>query len=272
MDRIVSLQLFVIGLLLLSGCNAFTGMTADPAETPMVTPASVPTQPSTPAGSSLAPGLTTDGLTNATTLLAAHTAVLTNTSFTIRRTVLFKYPNGTVAVRQISTTRIEGNTSYIVSVRKHSGSSETTQTETWYGPNRSITKTITNDSVSYSPPSRSGRVNQMWYPPVQQISRMFDPQQDPLVERVRRNGTTLYHLEKEYQYSNIIASMYISPRGVIRRYSVQNQFSDISIPGITRKTLSIRITNIGTTTVDRPAWYAEAINKTTPVTNGSTHT
>jgi hypothetical protein len=272
MEWIALRQLFVVVLLLLSGCNAFTEMTAGPAETPMVTPAPVPSQTSTPTESSLAPGLTKYGLTNASVLLSAHAAVLRNTSFTVRKTVLLKYPNGTVAEQWVETIRVDGNTSYVVSVRTYSGSRETKRIETWHGPNRSIRKTVTNDSVSYSPSSHSGRVHQLWHPPDQRLSGAFDPQHDPLVERVHRNGTTLYHLENEYQYSNITISMYIEPHGVIRRYSVQKQPSDPSIPGVTLITGSIRTTNIGTTTVDRPAWYAEAINKTTPVTNDKTHT
>lgn len=268
MHRTASVGLLVAILVVTSGCSALFGSNGA-TPTPQFTPAPVPTEEPTPTPVPLlAPGLTNHGLTNASALRESHTKFLANTSFTVREVWLLKLPNGSVAARRVVTTRVEGTSVYIVA--NYTGFPHPiSERETWYGENRSFTRTVYNNSISYSRLSREGPSHIEPIPqPGAYFNHVFEPWMNPVVERRSRNGTTFYYLEKSIRDSgsNITISARIDPRGFIRSYTVREPISSpYPVPNASRSVRTIQIIDIGTTTVEQPAWYDEAVNKTTSV-------
>lgn len=250
-------------LILLAGCN-FLG--SDPSmKTPRVTPADVPTDSTVTPREQIAPGLTKYGLTNASALIEAHTDFLTNTSFTVREVWILESPNGTVAARRVITTRVEDDRIY--SKYNSTGLRGPVYQELWSGRNRCLKRIVYNDSSTYHriSCSESSHVEEIPEPSVE-FYRSFESWNDPRIERVSVNGTLLYRLETTYQNrpSNITITALVDSRGVIHSFTIREPITYPPVPDATRSIRSIQITDIGTTTVERPAWYAEAINKTTP--------
>ena len=99
------LSLLLVVCVVLAGCNGVFG--GDTQETSTLTPAAVPTdEPTRTPLPQLAPGLTGEGVVNASALAAAHDATLEDTSYTARRTVTYRTPNGTPVRRIESVTRV----------------------------------------------------------------------------------------------------------------------------------------------------------------------
>jgi hypothetical protein len=264
MLRVISVGLLVAVLVVMAGCGALLG---DNEPASQVTPAPVPTDPSTtPSVSYLAPGLTKYGLINASALRETHTKHLENTSFTVREMWILKFPNGTVAARRMVTTYVEGTRIYRVTTI-NGFPRQVSEVETWYGETRSFGREVSNNSISYSQPSRDRPSHVEAIPkPGTHFNNVFEPWMNPDIDRVSRNGTTLYHLENilPSNPSNITVSARIDSRGFIRSYTVSEPITYPPVPNASRSIRSIQFTNIGTTTVERPAWYTEAVNRTTP--------
>jgi hypothetical protein len=255
------LSVFVAVLLVLSGCSTFIDG-GDSTPTVQVTPAPVPTDKPTPTPiPRIAPGVTTHGLINASALIDAHTAFLANTSYTVHSRRILKYPNGTVAARSVGTMRVEGNAIYSTGLStRFSGERHT---ETWYSDGQILMKVTTNNSTSYNlitPPESFRRV----FLPVPKLIMRSELRETTITERTAQNGTTLYHLKITTQNGATIRAL-IGPRGLIHNYTVRKPISrSIStIPNATHSIKTVQLTNIGTTTVERPSWYSRAINKTT---------
>jgi hypothetical protein len=105
MHRATALRLFLVALLLLSGCNAFSG--GDNTTRQTVTPAAVPTNgPTQTPTTQLAPGLTQYGVVDPVALGAAHNAALSNTSYSYVKTVSETYANGTLRARRTIKARV----------------------------------------------------------------------------------------------------------------------------------------------------------------------
>jgi hypothetical protein len=277
MSRMALPCLLVAVLLVLSGCNAFTDRVTDPAETPTLTPASVPTDEltSTPVAQ-IAPGLTKYGLINGSTLVNAHTAFLRNTSYTVRKAWILKSPNGTVVARRVDITRVEGSRIYSTGESTGMpGQARHVTYETWYGEKRGFTRRTYNNSTSYTRIPHTGlSYNETIPVPGPSFYHAFESWRNPVIERLSRDGTTLYRLKETYRNdpANITIYARIDTRGVIHNYTVRKPISFPPVPDASLSIKSIQVTNISATTVERPAWYAEAINTTTPVNNTNTIT
>lgn len=262
--RTVSVVLLAAVLVATSGCNALTDgneLTPPSRVTPVAVPTDAPTP--TPVGH-LAPGLTRDGLTDPNELVDAHAAVLANTSFTLREEWTLESPNGTVLARRVRTVRVEGDESYTVLDR--TGALGPRHRETWSGTEGHVSRTSHDDATSYDrlPLSGSPHDEAVWEPGAL-FYRAFEPQWNPTVGRLDRNGTTLYHLDNIYPSgpSNNGITARIDPRGVVRNYSVYDPDPAVSrVPSATLSIRSVEITDIGTTTVERPAWYDRAMDRT----------
>lgn len=87
--------LTVIAVLLLAGCGGLV-------------PSTTPTQPVTPAPSppTHPPGVTADGVQNASALMSAHESILATNSYTMNKTVTRRYANGTLDWRYTASNRV----------------------------------------------------------------------------------------------------------------------------------------------------------------------
>lgn len=87
--------IFAAALLMLSGCSALVA----PAGTETPTPTSSPT----PGGKQVAPGVTTEGISDPFALVSAHEDVLAGQSFRVHQVTRQRYANGTLRTRMNET-------------------------------------------------------------------------------------------------------------------------------------------------------------------------
>lgn len=100
------LILTLTGVMILSGCGGFFGVSPSQTAHPTVTSAPVPTDmPESDHTASLVPGLSEDGISNAYELGRAHREVLSNRSYTERLNETTRYANGSLRFRSISVVR-----------------------------------------------------------------------------------------------------------------------------------------------------------------------
>lgn len=260
MQRATLLALGLVGLVAFAGCNVFNSGSNTPAVTPMDVPTADPTLTAVPQ---LAPGLTQYGLTNASALIDAHTAILANTSFTVREVWLLKYPNGTVAARRVSTKRVEDDRVY--RTYESTGLLEPAQQEVWIGTKRSFGRITQNNSTSYYRISRARLSHNELIPqPPPAFLDAIASQSNSISKNVTRNGTTVYRLTamSKNSSSQYAGSILVTASGLIQQFTVRIPISFEPIPNASLSVRSVRITNIGTTTVERPSWYTEAVNAT----------
>ncbi len=276
MRRSILLVLLVLSLVF-AGCN---GIMLGGDETPerMFTPAAVPTDEPTPTPvPQLAPGLMGTGVTNPFALAEAHSSVLSNTSYTFYSNSTVRYVNGTVFNQFITRVRYGTNDSrfYIVQngfgvpVRGSSGQS------IWSDGERVLRAQTRNNSTSYDIPTAA-----MGEPiPPQEfsfltsnderIAALFSSVETRVTDREQRNGTTVYRIVATnvtnrgafefvwHNPRNVSLRALISSQGLVREYRLHYTATlDNSTVRISRQ---VRYTNIGTTTVERPPWYKQAI-------------
>lgn len=265
MQRAAFCVIVLVGLVAVAGCNAFSG--SDPA-TPPVTPAPVPTDdPTSSPVPRLAPGVTKYGLVNASALRHAHKERLENTSFTVHSAWILRYPNGTVAARSVETTRVGDNGNRTYSTWTVTGFPRPLKHgEAWHNAEWGIVKAVSkNNSTNYyryqirpqSDPARTSGI--IW-----DFADLFDPQ-ETTVTTLTQNGTTLYRLNGTSRQPNVTIHILVDSHGLIHSYTMRTPSYDTRFSNATWSIRTTQFTTIGTTTVERPSWYAEAINNTTPL-------
>ena len=288
MSQRISLCLCLVVLLCLPGCNALSG--GETSETPMVTPASVPTnEPMSAHG--LPPGVTEQGVVDPIALGRAHEAVLNETSYTVIEKFTVKYTNGTLLSRTTETRQVVAPTErYYVTIR-------------WYRPNTDIASyTVKNKSI-WSDGERvlvaisDSQTNETTYqyyqsldmhesslrgfPRGEQLYNLFYAIDTEIDNYTTHNGTTLYRITATEikgpdtllgfgnvtkNPRNITFHAVIDSRGLVHKYKLSyiTTFTTKNYSTPIRIVRTARYTKIGNTTVERPPWYSKA-NRTTPV-------
>jgi hypothetical protein len=138
-------------LCVLAGCNAIApggtdGDGAD-ADAPTVTPADVPRDM---AGGTLAPGLTSDGVTDPGALVAAHRRALANESVTVELDIL-RRSNGTVVENSSGTYRFSADRER-VALDAHIGASTVSpydRVSRWSNGSVSYERIVVDDTTRY---------------------------------------------------------------------------------------------------------------------------
>lgn len=256
----------------LAGCNALLGAgggsAPEAAPKPTVTPVPVPSDTPTPTpGPEQVPGLSAAGVENISALFAAHRDSLRNWSFTVRINSTAVFENGTVADVGNTTGRV-GRSRSQVFIRSERGEINRRGTrnrtivasERWYGNNQSFYAVLFADTPAvYAPLSQENapRLNLTRLPP--SLPRPT-AENSRMVGRIERPNTTLYRIEARLPSvrggSNITISALVDLQGRIHVYRARGIESG-SINHSQRMT--IRYTDIGSTTVERPPWYEDAI-------------
>lgn len=269
-------------LLAVAGCS---GLVATP--TPTTTPAPVPTPPPTPTSQpELAPGLTGQGVVAPGRLATAHLDALGKNatgspSYALRSTYVERYRNGTVrarvdtrhagaATRSYHRVRWTGHAKRIYGLESPAPSRG--QAETFCTDGRCLLAVTTPDATTY----REGGVVGPVFPTVtdrQQVSGLLGTLETAVTGEVVRNGTTYYRLEatgvanpavldfpQEGGVRNVSFVALVSPSGLIRDYrlSYVDERGQVTV----RVVRTARFAALGTTSVERPAWYGEASNAT----------
>jgi hypothetical protein len=253
----------------------------------MVTPADVPTDaPTSTYG--LAPGLTRQGVVEPVTLGRAHEAVLEETSYTALSKKTVRYTNGTVIIRETSTSHVVAPTErYYVRFKGRGPESYKFNAtfwswEFWSDGERTLIARSQGNNTTYrhyesaNPPAYTPDPLQG-----EQFYDLFYAINTNVVNQTMRNGTTLYRLTAteitdtdalfriNNRYKNprdLSFYAVIDSRGLVHRYLIAYTatLTTTSRPTPVRIVETSRYTEIGNTTVERPPWYSKA-NQTTPI-------
>lgn len=282
--------------LLLAGCSGFSGggseagigadgVGAEGKESDGgvadVTPAPVP--PVETEGQ-LAPGLTEAGVESPSALAVAHNTVLRNRSFTMRTNRTTTYANGsfrgrTIELAQVApdeaafgaTYRVEG-----VPVTSRTDEFPVVRSERWFDGRRAlIASTYTNSTTRYYRQSADAGslALRSLVDDGGRYARLLDGAETRVVGRIERDGETVYRLAAT-DLSAVLAQVpwvesvrdtsfdaLVSSRGFVRAYRL-SYTATIEHGSTLRVTESTRYTALGETTVSRPSWYDEALNRT----------
>lgn len=286
--------MFLVGAAVLSGCSALDGESSP--ETRTVTPAPVPTTEPTPTPAPrLAPGLTAEGITNASALAAAHDAVLRDASYTRRSNLTITYRNGTIHERHRAVTRlgtgherlfrVASGTSVFAFVAGDSSPSLTRamRNEVYSNGTLAVSAvTYTNETTAYyeiatEPVEESVAGTDRTY-----LARALGRTETRITGRRSRTDATLYRVVATEAALSAVRPLptygsirkvrfraLVDSRGLVRERRVT--YTATTDGGTTVSVArSVEYRQIGSTTVSRPSWYEAAIENATTATNTTT--
>ncbi|UPV75464.1 hypothetical protein M0R89_05195 [Halorussus limi] len=297
-----SLALAVGLLLVLAGCNAFPGGETDTtsevttrADGTTVSEATTGEPTETAGGSALPPGLSANSVTDAAALAAAHEQVLANQTYTYDRKVRVVADNGSELGRwgqhtQVGAERLRFNhtqTGTGVSVagitiedsRVYTNGSVTFWNasayrdgyrrvagrgfaETTFSSEQLLADVLNGSATSVTsvaPPEETGGVESdggQWY-------RVRAEGENRTFTYRPRNGSV------EVNATNVTATALVAPSGFVRNVTYEYDFERGSVSG--HRTMTVRYSAVGETTVEVPAWVdeAEAVHANRTQENGT---
>ena len=280
----------VATLVVIAGCSAvFSDSGGGGESTPTVTPMAVPTDEPTPEptlgpNTTLAPGLTGQGIENASALVAAHTARLRNTSFVTRTNTTGLATNGSVVLRRTDTLRAGPPGSGVYSVTELNGSPPSSSVATpvrtviWSNDGRLLVNgTYANGTTEYDRVNSTGLRYGASGAALRYILEPLGTANTSVTE-LERNGTTLYRVRgrvRDAERGNVSVRLIVDAGGLIHKYrtSQRTTFDE----NVSRIVSERRFSRIGTADApERPSWVDEALNRTTstsdrtPVTPNAT--
>lgn len=264
----------VAGLVLslaLAGCTGLGG-----SDTPTITPAPLP-EPArgTTVAPTLAPGLTADGIENASRLTRAHFGHLQNTAYTAESRKTVRGPDGDVRRRRTEVFRIAGNgtTSQVVSIDRPDPESNGSLVESWRNRTR-VMFAITSDGETDYIVRSGGAYGRRLYgiqstvPESQQLFFLLRSVETRSAERtgngtIRVTGQGLVRPKlfagtvRGTDIGNLSLTMTVTPDGLVLSYDLRYEAEQAGTR--VRVHRQLRNRNIGSTTVPPPAWYDAAI-------------
>ncbi len=268
----------------LAGCNGVFGSDAGTPERTL-TPAAVPTDEPTPTPvPQLAPGLTGEGVVNASALAAAHDATLDDTSFTVRRTVTYRTRNGTSIRRIESVTRVADDGRFRIT-KRWNGSTPLRRVAYYDDGERLLVATTgTDDATTYrqaSPGTVVAQRSSVAAAGSRRIETMFVAGETVVAGRTERNGTTVYRLVPAETLRRspetttglgraVSVEARVTDRGRVRSYTLVQRLSGEGSDGAASIVVSTRYSRVGSTDVERPAWYGTALAATDVTTANRT--
>ena len=281
----------LVCVLLLAGCSGFAdggsqseaGVDGNEGATGVssanVTPAPVPTiEPTPDPPTEVAPGITEAGVRNASALARAHDAILEDTNYTVIRNVTYRAANGTVLTHRRSVSRVgtDGRRCVGRTWREATG---LRREAVWSSGERLLrARTYANGTRTYRrtefETADRGRAIGAGTGSGQ-IDRVFTVAEVRVVDRYEHNGTVLYRLvsasaarsgtsatdRSDRDGRAVSAEALVTIQGLVRSYEFQQTLSD-DLDGTTRIVVSTRYVDVGTTTVERPPWYDDALRAT----------
>ena len=257
-----------------------------------VTPADVPTDEPTPTPvPQLAPGLTRGRVVDGFALVNAHGAALNNTSYTVRRNSTTMFRNGTLFDQSTTRTQLAANEGQFYQIENSSAipiRGLGTLSERIYSTGeRTLVARTENDSTSYAVPQSGGEPIPVQYAASgfsrDRIELLFNTVETRVTGRTASNGTTLYRVVGTNVTNpvafgsatlqnprNITFQAVVDSQGLIREYQVSYTATKNDSP--VRVDRGVRYTDVGNTTIERPAWYEEAIGNVSTATTSTAAT
>lgn len=256
-------------LLVLAGCNGVS-IGRDEPQRATVTPADIPEDDS----KMIAPGVNNETI-NSHALIDAHRVVVANKSVTVNRTVRSVAGNGSVLIQTNATSRYGANrtryvrSSNVTQANRERDASLPDRRGSW-----------SNGEVQYRMVQQNGTRTYNITEPFVQMQYQFEYIGDLLsetttvtVEKLSGDGKLRqYRVQSELRPTNAGSSIenrsvesgnlsiVIDERGFIHRYRVKSV--DQRSANTKRIIQTVRYQNLTTTTIERPAWVAEAKNAT----------
>lgn len=224
-------------------------------------------------GGSPPPGLSEDGVTSTTALIEAHTEALGNRSFTVRTTTTIRPANGEYEVTSNSTQRVDPTGTfrgYVESETRATGNAperydrSPDEIAAWREGSVTYRRTAVDGTSTYR---RVGLLNssvKLSNALGRQTILALDDRTNATVETVENGDSRRYRVSarlNDTEYStNRTVELLVAPGGVVREIRVAQTYQYQS--GTRRVTRTIRFLNVGSTTVERPDWYSDAVNAT----------
>jgi hypothetical protein len=265
-----ALLTFVVILFVSSGCNALDlgSQTAKVSVTPAPIPTDTPVSQSTPQH---IPCLTNLPIENISSLVSTHNETLWNTSFTVRESFTAVSRNGSLRTHSVLITRVaeEYSRIHIIQMETDSrGSYSQTRHEIWTNGNQGASRTISGHTVQYDAftPAEGHFSSYALYHTNEPVEKLRNGT-GCVIDQFTRNENTIYLVQftipantdpNTTHPQNATGRAFIDSQGVVRelRYHYTTKTTDGAVFNVTE---SYRITNIGSTTADRPVWYWIAI-------------
>lgn len=263
-------------VLLLAGCNATDG------GTPTITPASVPTDASTPRPD-VAPGVGQTGVEDSFALAAAHRSALDNTSYVLTTNTSISGPNGSLKVER-TRTRVASEVYHYTQIERvaptYPVSATAPRIDVYYDGERALYRSREGNETTYQR-DPTPRLSGPLFDPSngEQVATLLGAFDRQRIERVRSEGEPRYRIEASgLRDTHAIATPALLERphdgtfrasftslGVVRSYRLtyEARFESRTV----RVVETMRVSAIGTTNVERPSWY-EAANETTTERSG----
>ncbi|WP_135854188.1 hypothetical protein [Halorussus salinus] len=261
---------------------SFTTHSADAgvASQALVSDADAPSQAN---ATEFPPGVNESGITDPLALVDAHQRALGNTSYTVSTSATYRRPNGTLVAQEYTVVRVAPGGDSYSAVRTQTVANDTR----WFGGERSHLAVWANetDAVVAEKPSGAETTYHWTSPsrvrlgPTSQWERLYatvGAGDAEVVGQVERDGTTLTKLvstpslwfSKNETADSATAKLpseftaLVDSQGVVR--SMQTLRRTIVEDRRVVVTRTIRVSEMGNTTVERPGWYQQAAdNRTT---------
>lgn len=219
------------------------------------------------------PGLNESAVTDPLALAEAHRETLGNSSYTLTNTITFRRANGSLLTRSTSVTRVAagGTSFYSASLGSETNASETLgvdnyRIEVWGNETDAVVAdAFRSDDPSYRTVAREDAPmgpETNW----ELLYSAFGATDSVVVDRFERDGTTLYRVvsaggpDEQSAYPAHAGFDWVAvvdSQGVVREFQQTYRTTFEDQPAVVTRTM--RVSNLGNTTVERPDWYDEAV-------------
>ena len=239
-----ALAIGVVCLLALAGCTASPGATTPP-------------------------GVSETGVTDTSALVEAHTEALQSTSFTVRSTRTMRSTDPAFAVTSNQTWKLDANETLrgsVVSTTNVTGAApqqyrqRPERRSVWRHGRTTVERIEANGSITERQVdflNTSVKLNRALY---RQTIYALTTSSNTSVDRVSREETELYRITARLNdtgvSTNASMTLFVDGDGVVRE--IQTGRTVRYRTGPRRITQRVRITDVGTTVVDRPTWVSSA--------------
>lgn len=217
------------------------------------------------------PGLSDDGVTDSSELVRAHTTTLQSQSFTVHTTSKMHGPDGEYRVVSNRTWRLDPTGTirgHVVSTSRTVGDAPAEydgrpdEVAAWREGPTTYQQVRTDDDTTYRRVALFNSSVKLSAALQRQAIYRLHTRTDATVEPISRNGRRLYRvtatLNDTAVTTNASMTMLVDADGVVRRLRTNQTVQYRS--GTRVITRTVRITDVGSTTIDRPDWYPTAVD------------
>lgn len=238
-------------------------------------------------GDRFPPGVNESGIIDPLSLVDAHQQALENTSYTVSTSATYRRPNGTLVAQEYTVVRVAPGGDSYSAVRTQTVANDTR----WFGGERSDLAVWANETDAVVAEKPSGaETTYHWTSrsraglgPTSQWELLYatvGAGDAAVVGQVKRAGTTLTKIvstpsrwfSKNETADSATAQLHseftalVDSQGVVRSMQTLRRTIVEERPVVVSRT--VRVSAMGNTTVERPAWYQQAVENRTRGTSG----